>query len=66
MMHDFAITETKIVILAHPLLFNLEQSMRGGLPFTYDLSAPSYFGVIDRAPGKGGEIQWIQAENCYC
>ena len=70
-MHDFAITETKIVIFSHPLKFNLPQSMRGGLPFTYDRSAPSYFGVIDRTrspsdASTSSGIAWIPAENCYC
>ena len=73
MMHDFAITESKIIIMCHPLLFNLEQSMQGGLPFTYSTTHSSFFGVIERrrnANGEGGgcgsEIQWIEAENGYC
>ena len=71
MMHDFAITESRIVVMNHPLNFNLEQSMKGGVPFTYDRSAASHFGIIDRnlvsaAGPRAAEIQWIPAENCYC
>ena len=70
MMHDFAITESRVLILNHPLNFNLEQSMAGGVPFTYDKSAASHFGIIQRssltAAASPSEIQWIEAENCYC
>mmetsp|Transcript_6026 Transcript_6026/g.18048 ORF Transcript_6026/g.18048 Transcript_6026/m.18048 type:complete len:541 (+) Transcript_6026:57-1679(+) len=64
MLHDFAITERYVIIMNHPLVFNLRQSMQGGLPFTYDKDTPSFFGVYDRR-GEG-EIRWIEAENCYC
>lgn len=72
MMHDFAITESRVLIMNHPLNFNLEQSMAGGVPFTYDKSAASNFGIIRRSSLTAAagplepEIQWIEAENCYC
>jgi len=72
MMHDFAITEGKVVLMAHPLLFDKEQSMGGGVPFTYDMSAPSFFGILDRRRGGSGglgteaEVSWVEADNCYC
>ena len=52
------------------LNFNLNQSMKGGVPFTYDRGAASYFGIIQRSSpvtdDSGTGIQWIEAENCYC
>merc|ERR1719207_479454 len=46
--------------------------MAGGVPFTYDKSAASNFGIIRRSSLTAAagplepEIQWIEAENCYC
>ena len=61
-MHDFAITESSIVFVDAPLLFDLEGAMAGRSPFRWDPDHGTRIGVVPRA---GGEAKWYEIEDSY-
>ena len=63
MMHDFGVTQTRVVFMDLPVVFDLQLVAEGySLPYRWDDAHPSRLGVMPRA---GGEVQWIEIEPCY-
>lgn len=60
MIHDAAITETRLLVFVSPILFNLDLARSGHVfPYAWSASAPSRVGVMPLG-GKGDEIVWCE------
>jgi carotenoid cleavage dioxygenase len=65
MMHDFGVTETRMVFLDLPVVFDLDMAVAGrGLPFRWMPEAGARVGILARG-GRGSDIQWIGIDPCY-
>jgi carotenoid cleavage dioxygenase len=61
MMHDFAITRSRVVFFDLPVVFDLAVQP---FPFRWDADTPARVGVMPR-DGGDAEVQWIEIEPCY-
>ncbi len=59
MIHDFVITETSIVLIVNPFVFDLEAAMAGGSPLDWRPELGCRIAVISRATGK---VRWHQGD----
>lgn len=64
MMHDFAITENYSIIMDLPLTFRESRLHQGQLPFQFERSHPSRFGILPRH-GDNSTIRWFTVPPCY-
>lgn len=65
MLHDVAITETKVVVFDLPVTLSMD-ALSDGYPFPYRWD-PEYtprVGVLPRE-GTAADIQWFEVEPCY-
>ncbi len=56
MMHDFAITRTRVVFFDSPFVFDWSLAA-GGFPWRWDLEHGASIGVMDRT---GGPVRWMR------
>jgi carotenoid cleavage dioxygenase-like enzyme len=59
MLHDFAVTQRYIVLYVIPLAFDAEQMAKGGIHWSWNSGAPTYFGYFRRG-GDGSDVKWIK------
>jgi carotenoid cleavage dioxygenase len=65
MMHDFAVTATRVIFLDFPVVFDLSMVERGhSMPFRWDASGGARIGVM-RRDGDGSDLKWIDVPLCY-
>lgn len=63
MMHDCAITESRVIFLDMPLLFKPEEMVKSKtLPFLFDRTRPARFGVLPRYARPGDEPVWFSVD----
>ena len=71
MMHDFAVTATRVVFFDLPVVFDLDMAAAGrGMPFRWDPEAGARLGVMDRHGPAGGtdpgdDVTWIGIDPTY-
>ena len=66
MQHDFAITETRHVLIDCPLEFTLPRLLRGSAcAFEFSRDKPLRIGVLPRFAGTAAEAVWVDAEPGY-
>jgi carotenoid cleavage dioxygenase len=76
MMHDFAITRTKVVLMDSPLVFDLAAAAEGGSPWRWDDDHGARLGVLSRVDlgaRAGAEVdgeaearvRWCEVEPCH-
>lgn len=58
MMHDFAVTATRVVFFDSPFVFAVPDGP-GRSPWRWDPDHPARLGVMDRA---GGEVRWTEVD----
>mmetsp|Transcript_20305 Transcript_20305/g.37727 ORF Transcript_20305/g.37727 Transcript_20305/m.37727 type:complete len:510 (+) Transcript_20305:352-1881(+) len=61
MMHDFCITENKVIFLDTNLVFDAAEMAKGNLPFRFDASRPARFGIMDKKETDASNIVWCEA-----
>lgn len=61
MMHDFVITETKVVIFDLPAVMDVAALVAGGTGFYWDANRGARIGVLDRG-ADGSATRWIEVE----
>ncbi len=64
MIHDFAMTESNIVFMDLPVVFDLEQAMRGAMPYRWSDDYGARLGVMPRG-GTNSDVRWYEIEPCY-
>lgn len=68
MMHDFAVTQSRAVILDLPLTMSPFNIVSGGKPMLhFDPQLTAKFGVVPRnysAKQDGHKVQWFETESC--
>ncbi|MHC3469960.1 carotenoid oxygenase family protein [Streptomyces sp. 7R007] len=63
MMHDFALTETYVVIFDMPVTFDPAAAERGDLvPYVWNTEHPMRVGLLPRA---GGPVRWFETDPVY-
>eukprot|EP01125_Pyxidicula_operculata_P016760 TRINITY_DN5795_c0_g2_i1.p1 TRINITY_DN5795_c0_g2~~TRINITY_DN5795_c0_g2_i1.p1 ORF type:complete len:530 (-),score=99.41 TRINITY_DN5795_c0_g2_i1:45-1481(-) len=66
MMHDFSITEHYSIIMDLPLVFEPRVMIeKNELPFIFNDSRPSRFGIFPRNANNNNQIKWFEAKPCY-
>ncbi|KAL4311015.1 hypothetical protein GQ457_01G051470 [Hibiscus cannabinus] len=66
MMHDFAITESFVVIPDQQVVFKLQEMITGGSPVIYDKNKKSRFGILSKNESNANDIIWIESDNTFC
>jgi len=65
MVHDMAITESWVVIMDLPVVFDMAKAASGvSMPFTWDDTYPARLGLLPRA-GGATDIRWVPVDPCY-
>jgi carotenoid cleavage dioxygenase len=64
MSHDFGVTETRVVWLDLPVVFDLELVGRQPFPFTWRPEHGARVGVMPRSGGNA-DVIWIDLDPCY-
>ena len=63
MMHDFAITQSRILILDLSIVFDLSRAMKGEMPYRFDESYGARIGVMPR--DRIGAVRWFEIQPCF-
>ena len=65
MVHDFQLTETHVIFMDLPLLFNLELAIAGDtIPFRWEPTHQARIGLLPRGE-EGVDIQWFNIDPCF-
>ncbi|MGH9081257.1 MAG: carotenoid oxygenase family protein [Acidimicrobiales bacterium] len=65
LMHDFAVTSTRVVFMDLPVLFDLELAAIGrALPYRWMPDAGARLGIMPRS-GGGADVHWIGIDPVY-
>jgi carotenoid cleavage dioxygenase-like enzyme len=66
MIHDCAITRTKVIVLDLPVTFSWKELLikRASLPYIWNASHPARVGVLPR-DGDSHDIRWHQVDPCF-
>ena len=65
MMHDFAVTASRVVFLDLPAIFDLQLIASGySMPYRWDEQYGARVGVM-RRDGDGSDLRWIEIPACY-
>lgn len=59
LIHDFAVTQRHVALLVMPMAVNMDLIRRGGPHFAWDVSLPTWLGVMRRG-GDGRDIRWFK------
>jgi len=66
MMHDFALTESYVILFDLPVTFSLDLVSAGQeMPYTWNPAHQARVGLLRRAPAGDGRVQWIDVEPCW-
>ncbi|MEM9561333.1 MAG: carotenoid oxygenase family protein [Actinomycetota bacterium] len=64
MMHDFNVTDRRVVFMDLPVVFSMDRAMAGTMPFAFEPDNGARLGVMPR-DGDNNSVQWIDVEPCY-
>ena len=64
MIHDFSITETHVLFMDLPVVFDFELAMKGGMPYRWDDEYGARVGVMPRGV-EGVQPTWFDVDPCY-
>lgn len=64
MIHDFAITDSYVVFMDLPLVFDLELAMAGTMPYRWSDTYGARVGVMPRG-GTNAQLRWFDVTPCY-
>lgn len=64
MHHDFAATRNHVIFMDLPVVFDLDEAMRGNMPFGWSDTYGARLGVMPRN-GTNSDVRWYDIEPCY-
>lgn len=65
MIHDFGVTQTRVVFMDLPVQFDVELAVNGySMPFRWNDRAEARVGVLSR-DATSDSVRWIEIEPCY-
>jgi carotenoid cleavage dioxygenase-like enzyme len=65
MMHEFQITESHIVLMDLPLLFDIDMAVAGiSMPFAWKPQNGARIGVMPRS-GTAADLEWFDIDPCF-
>jgi carotenoid cleavage dioxygenase len=64
MMHDFCATQTKVVFMDLPIVFDMASAMAGGMPYKWSDAHQARLGVMPRN-GSAKDLRWFNIPSCY-
>ncbi len=64
MIHDFSITESHVLFMDLPVVFDLDLAMKGGMPYRWDDDYGARIGVMPRGVA-GVQPTWFDVDPCY-
>jgi carotenoid cleavage dioxygenase len=65
MMHDFQVTETHVIFMDLPILFDLSLAIGGdAFPFQWRAENGARIGVMPRT-GTAADVKWIEVDPCF-
>ncbi len=65
MIHDFAITESHVIFMDLPVVFDLEVAEKGtGFPYVWSDDYGARLGVMPRG-GSNIDVRWLEIDPCY-
>ncbi len=64
MIHDFSITETQVIFMDLPVVFDLDLAMKGGMPYRWDDDYGARVGVMERG-AVNTQPTWFDVDPCY-
>jgi len=68
MIHDFSITETHVLFMDLPVIFDLDLAMKGGMPYRWDEDYGARVGAMPRSIGAEtvmAQPRWFDVDPCY-
>lgn len=66
MVHDFALSRRHAIFLDLPVTFNIEEAMKGTMPFLWDEPYGARIGLLDREAARhGAQPRWFDIDLCY-
>ena len=64
MMHDFAVSTGHALFLDLPVVFSLEDALKGNMPFAWSDTYGARIGVMPRT-GTNADVKWFEVEPCF-
>jgi carotenoid cleavage dioxygenase-like enzyme len=64
MMHDFAVSERHALFMDLPVIFSMEEALKGSMPFHWSDNYPARIGVMPRTGGNA-DVKWFDVEPCF-
>ncbi len=64
LMHDFHITQSKVVFMDLPVVFDLALGAAGAFPFRWDASNGARIGLMPHGGGNAS-VTWFEIEPCF-
>ena len=64
MMHDFAVSEKHAIFMDLPVVFSLDDALKGNMPFAWSDDYPARMGVMPRT-GSDADVKWFDVNPCY-
>ena len=64
MMHDFNLTDSHVVFMDLPIVFDLDLALRGRMPYHWDDGYGARLGVL-RRDEPFGAVRWFAIDICY-
>ncbi len=64
MMHDFAVTEHYAIFMDLPVVFSIEEALKGGMPFHWSDDYPARMGIMPR-DGRDADVRWFEVKPCF-
>ena len=64
MVHDFAVTATRVVFPVLPLTGDMDRATSGRPAFAWEPTKGAHLGILDRAAGASS-LRWIPAPVCF-
>lgn len=64
MVHDFVITENYVIFMDLPMLWDMKEFFKSGIPVKFDETYGARLGVMPRN-GSSRDVRWFDIEPCY-